>query len=81
MYDCHHSCDGAFNIVIDNITCNTNSNFNEGTATNFIEIQGENVIVTNVTGNGNDITKQGILLLIMDLLKRMVWGIILLMFL
>ncbi|EHC2197425.1 hypothetical protein JTV59_002250 [Salmonella enterica subsp. enterica serovar Minnesota] len=60
MYDCHHSCDGAFNIVIDNITCNTNSNFNEGTATNFIEIQGENVIVTNVTGNGNDITKQGI---------------------
>lgn len=60
MYDCHHSCDGAFNIVIDNISCNTNSNFNEGTATNFIEIQGEDVIVTNVTGNGNDVTKQGI---------------------
>lgn len=60
MYDCHHSCDGAFNIVIDNITCNTKSNFNEGTATNLIEIQGENVIATNVTGNGNDITKQGI---------------------
>lgn len=60
MFDCHHSCDGAFNLVFSDLTCFTHSDFTGGTATNFIEVQGEGVIVNNVTGDANDYTKIGI---------------------
>lgn len=61
MYDCHLSMDGAFDIIFSDISMYTNMNFSGGTATNFIEIQGEHVVCNNVVGSGSDITKQGVL--------------------
>ncbi|MFQ0833636.1 hypothetical protein [Citrobacter gillenii] len=44
------------------LTCLTNPGFTGGTATNFIEAQGEGIIISNITATGNDATKQGILI-------------------
>ncbi|AWH89836.1 hypothetical protein HYN51_15600 [Limnobaculum parvum] len=60
MFDCHHSTDGAFDICFSDLTCFTSLDFTKGTATNFIEAQGERLTISNISGFGNNVTKLGI---------------------
>ena len=62
MHDCHHSVDGSKDIIFSNIFCEMTENFIPATGTNFIEIQGEDITVSNVVANGNNVTKDGIMI-------------------
>jgi len=62
MYDCHHSIDGSYNGQVVNNSGEVLSSFSGSgsTFTNFIEVQGENILVANNTGDGAGLVRDGI---------------------
>lgn len=60
MNDCHNSIDGGKDIIISNIVSSMDANFTPTTGANFIEIQGENVTINNLIGNGAGVVRDGV---------------------
>lgn len=62
MYDCHHSVDGSFYGELSNLPCyiSTGTTIQNATFTNFLEIQGEHIGISNVMGFGGGKTNSGI---------------------
>jgi len=62
MMDCDHSVDGSFKGVISNNICSTSSGFDAvafagGTNTNYIEVQGEYIVIANNVCEQNGVGK------------------------
>lgn len=68
LMDCDHSVDGSFNGILSNNLCSTSPGFNAisfagGTNTNYIEIQGEQIVIANNVCEQNGVGKvNGILI-------------------
>lgn len=60
IHDCHHSIDGSKFGLIKNCTGEMDADFIPQTGTNFIEIQGEDITVSNITIDGNMKLMRGI---------------------
>lgn len=60
MNDCHNSIDGSKDVIVSNIVSSMDKNFVATTGANFIEIQGENVTVNNLIGNGAGVVRDGV---------------------
>ena len=60
MNDCHNSIDGSKNVILTNIISSMDSDFTPSTGANFIEIQGEDITVKNVIGEGSSKVRDGL---------------------
>ena len=62
MLDCHHSVDGSYNGQVVNNSGEVLSSFSSSVAsfTNFIEVQGENILIANNTGDGGGLVRDGV---------------------
>lgn len=58
--DCYISVDGSFNGIISNCVMECTSDFDPWTGTNFLELQSENLLVTNLIMKGGGVMRDGI---------------------
>ena len=60
MNDCHNSIDGSKNVIIANIISSMDEEFTPTVGANFIEIQGEDITVKNIIGEGSAKVRDGL---------------------
>lgn len=60
MNDCHNSIDGSKNVIVANIISSMDNDFTPTTGANFIEIQGEDITVKNIIGEGSAKVRDGL---------------------
>lgn len=60
MNDCHNSIDGSKNVVVSNIISSMTEDFKPTTGANFIEVQGEDITIKNIIGEGSNQVRDGL---------------------
>lgn len=60
MNDCHNSVDGCKNVILTGIISVMDDDFTPTTGTNFVELQGEDITLQNLIGDGKTRTRDGV---------------------
>lgn len=60
MNDCHNSVDGSKDVILLNLISSMDADFVPTTGTNFLEVQGENISVVNLIGDGAGVVRDGV---------------------